>query len=144
MVNKWDLVEKDSKTADAFRREILEKLAPIDYIPIIFASALNKQRIFQVVEKAVKVYENKTKKIPTSELNEVMLPEIERYPPPAIKGKFIQIKYITQVNARFPSIAFFCNHPQYIQPAYERYLENKIREHFDFEGVPVRLIFKKK
>lgn len=144
MVNKWDLVEKDSKTAESFRKEIMEKLAPIDYIPIIFASALNKQRIFQVVEKAVQVYGNKTKKIPTSQLNEVMLPEIERYPPPAIKGKFIQIKYITQVNARFPSIAFFCNHPQYILPAYERYLENKIREHFDFEGVPVRLIFKKK
>jgi GTP-binding protein len=144
MVNKWDLVEKDSKTADAFKKEILEKLAPIDYIPIIFASALTKQRIFQVIEKAVEVFENKTKKIPTSELNQVLLPEIERYPPPAIKGKFIQIKYITQVNARFPSIAFFCNLPQYIQPAYERYLENKIRAHFNFEGVPVRLIFKKK
>ncbi|MDH4058934.1 MAG: ribosome biogenesis GTPase Der, partial [Cyclobacteriaceae bacterium] len=101
-------------------------------------------RIFQVVEKAVAVFNNKTKRIPTSELNNVLLPLIERYPPPAIKGKFIQIKYITQVNARFPSIAFFCNLPQYIQPAYERYLENKIREHFDFEGVPVRLIFKKK
>ena len=144
MVNKWDLVEKDTKTADAFRKEILEKLAPIDYIPIIFASALTKQRIFQVVEKAVKVFENKTKRIPTSELNDVLLPLIERYPPPAIKGKFILIKYITQVNARYPSIAFFCNLPQYIQPAYERYLENKIREHFNFEGVPVRLIFKKK
>jgi GTPase len=144
MVNKWDVVEKDSKTSDAFKKEILEKIAPIDYIPIIFASALTKQRIFQVVEKAVQVFGNKTKKIPTSELNAVMLPEIERYPPPAIKGKFIQIKYITQVNARFPSIAFFCNLPQYIQPSYERYLENKIRSHFDFEGVPVRLIFKKK
>ncbi len=144
MVNKWDLIEKDSKTADSYKKDILEKLAPIDYIPVIFASALNKQRIFQVIEKAVKVFENKTIKIPTSRLNEVMLPEIERYPPPAIKGKFIQIKYITQVNARFPSFALFCNLPQYIQPAYERYLENKLREHFDFEGVPVRLIFKKK
>jgi GTP-binding protein len=144
MVNKWDLIEKDSKTADTFKKDILEKLAPIDYIPVIFASVLNKQRIFQVMEKAVKVYENKTIKIPTSRLNEAMLPEIERYPPPAIKGKFIQIKYITQVNARFPSFALFCNLPQYIQPAYERYLENKLREHFDFEGVPVRLIFKKK
>lgn len=144
MVNKWDLIEKDSKTADTYKKDILEKLAPIDYIPIIFASALNKQRIFQVIEKAVKVYENKTIKIPTSRLNEALLPEIERYPPPAIKGKFIQIKYITQVNARFPSFALFCNLPQYIQPAYERYLENKLREHFDFEGVPVRLIFKKK
>ena len=144
MVNKWDLVEKDSKTADQFKKDILGKLAPIDYIPIIFSSALTKQRIFQVIEKAVEVFENKTKKIPTSELNQTLLPEIERYPPPAIKGKFIQIKYITQVNARFPSFAFFCNLPQYIQPSYERYLENKIRSHFDFEGVPVRLIFKKK
>ncbi|MDL5046758.1 GTP-binding protein [Oscillatoria amoena NRMC-F 0135] len=144
MVNKWDLIEKDSKTADTYKKDIFEKLAPIDYIPVIFASATNKQRIFQVIEKAVKVFENKTIKIPTSRLNEAILPEIERYPPPAIKGKFIQIKYITQVNARFPSFAFFCNLPQYIQPAYERYLENKLREYFDFEGVPVRLIFKKK
>lgn len=144
MVNKWDLVEKDSKTADAYKKEILDKLAPIDYVPIIFASALNKQRIFQVVERAVKVFENKTKKIPTSKLNDAILPEIERYPPPAIKGKHIHIKYITQVNARFPSFAFFCNLPQYIQPSYERYLENRMREHFDFEGVPVRLIFRKK
>lgn len=144
MVNKWDLIEKDTKTADAFKKEILEKIAPIDYIPVIFASALNKQRIFQVIEKAVEVYKNKTKKIPTSKLNEALLADIQRYPPPAMKGKFIQIKYVTQVNARFPSIAFFCNLPQYIQPSYERYLENRIREHFDFEGVPVRLIFRKK
>jgi GTP-binding protein len=144
MVNKWDLLEKDSKTADKFKKDIVQKLAPIDYTPIIFASVLNKQRIFQVIEKAVAVFENKTKKIPTSKLNDAILPEIARYPPPAIKGKLIQIKYITQVKARFPSIAFFCNLPQYIQPSYQRYLENKIREHFDFEGVPVRLLFKKK
>jgi GTP-binding protein len=144
MVNKWDLVEKDSKTADAFKKEILEKIAPIDYIPIIFGSALNKQRIFQVIEKAVEVYKNKTKKIPTAKLNEALLADIQHYPPPAMKGKFIQIKYVTQVKARFPSIAFFCNLPQYILPSYERYLENRIREHFDFEGVPVRLIFRKK
>jgi GTP-binding protein len=144
MINKWDLVEKDTKTADTFKKEILEKIAPIDYIPIIFASALEKQRIFQVVEKAVEVFGNKTKKIPTSQLNELLLADIERNPPPAMKGKFIQVKYVTQVQARFPSIAFFCNHPQYIQPSYERYLENRIREHFDFQGVPVRLIFRKK
>jgi GTP-binding protein len=144
MVNKWDLIEKDSKTSDKFKKQIMEKLAPIDYIPIIFASVLEKQRIFQVVEKAVEVFENKTKKIPTSKVNDVMLREIEHYPPPSMKGKHIQIKYITQVNARFPSFAFFCNLPQYIQPSYERFLENKIREHFVFEGVPVRLIFKKK
>ncbi|HYF66502.1 MAG TPA: ribosome biogenesis GTPase Der [Ohtaekwangia sp.] len=144
MVNKWDLIEKDSKTSEKFKKTILEKLAPIDYIPIIFASVLNKQRIFQVIEKAVEVFDNKTKKIPTSQLNDVMLREIEHYPPPSMKGKMINIKYITQVAARFPSFAFFCNLPQYIQPSYERFLENKIREHYTFEGVPVRIIFRKK
>ena len=144
MVNKWDLIEKDSKTSDRYTKDILEKLSPIDYIPVIFASALTKQRIFQVIEKAVAVYECKNKKIPTSVLNEKMLPEIEHYPPPSIKGKHINIKYITQVKARFPSIVFFCNLPQYIQTSYERFLENKLRKHFDFEGVPIRLIFRKK
>jgi GTP-binding protein len=144
MVNKWDLIEKDSKTSEKFKKDIVEKLAPIDYLPIIFVSVVNKQRIFQVIEKAVVVFDNKTKKIPTSKLNDVLLPEILSHPPPAIKGKHIQIKYITQVNARFPSFAFFCNHPQYIQESYQRFLENKIRENFDFEGVPVRLIFRKK
>lgn len=144
MVNKWDLIEKDTKTSEKFRKEILEKLAPIDYIPILFASVLNKQRIYQVMDKAVTVFENKTKKVPTSKINDALLPLIERNPPPSIKGKMVQIKYITQVNARFPSFAFFCNLPQYIQPSYQRYLENRIRENFDFEGVPVRLIFRKK
>jgi GTP-binding protein len=144
MVNKWDLVEKDSKTSEKFKKDILEKLAPIDYIPIIFASVLTKQRIFQVVEKAVEVYDNKTKKIPTSKINDALLPEIIHYPPPSVKGKHIQIKYITQVAARFPSFAFFCNMPQYIHESYQRFLENKIRQHFDFDGVPVRLIFRKK
>jgi GTPase len=122
----------------------MEKLAPIDYIPIIFASVLNKQRIFQVVEKAVEVFESKTMKVPTSKLNDIMLKEIQHYPPPSMKGKHIQIKYVTQVMARYPSFAFFCNLPQYIQPSYERFLENKLREYFTFEGVPLRLIFKKK
>ncbi len=144
MVNKWDLIEKDSKTSEKFKKEILEKLAPIDYIPVIFASVLNKQRIYQVMEKAVMVYGNKTKKVPTSKLNDAILPLIERNPPPSIKGKMIQIKYITQVKARFPSFAFFCNLPQYIQPSYQGFLENRIRDNFDFEGVPVRLIFRKK
>lgn len=144
MVNKWDLIEKDSKTADKIKKEIMEGLAPIDYLPIIFTSVINKQRIFQVMEKAVEVYENKTKKIPTSKLNDALLPEIAHYPPPAMKGKLIQIKYVTQINARFPSFAFFCNLPQYVQESYQRFLENKIRANFDFEGVPVRLIFRKK
>jgi GTP-binding protein len=112
MVNKWDLIEKDSKTADKLKKEMTEKLMPIDYIPFVFASATEKQRIFQVVEKAVEVFENKTKKVPTSKLNDAMLPEIVHYPPPSHKGKHIQIKYITQVAARNPSFAFFCNLPQ--------------------------------
>ena len=144
MVNKWDLMEKDSKTADKIRKEMLESLAPIDYVPILFASAIQKQRIFQVVEKAVEVYNNKIKKVPTSQLNDALLPEIVHYPPPAIKGKHIQIKYITQVNAATPTFAFFCNLPQYIQESYQRFLENRLRENFDFTGVPVRLFFRKK
>src|SRR6478609_5042820 len=144
MVNKWDLIEKDSKTSDTITKAMLEKLAPIAYIPFIFASATEKQRIFQVVEKAVQVYENKTKKIPTSKLNDALLPEIVHYPPPAIKGKHIQIKYITQVPGKSPAFAFFCNLPQYIQESYQRFLENRLRESFDFEGVPVRLFFRKK
>lgn len=144
MVNKWDLIEKDSKTSETMKKDMLEKLAPIDYIPFIFASVLEKQRIFQVVEKAVEVYKNKTKKIPTSALNDALLPEIVHYPPAATKGKHIQIKYITQVPAKSPSFAFFCNLPQYIQESYQRFLENRLRENFDFEGVPVRLFFRKK
>lgn len=144
MVNKWDLIEKDTKTADTFKKDMLEKLAPIDYIPMIFASALTKQRIFQVIEKAVTVFHNKTKRIPTSELNNAMLPEIVHYPPPGMKGKHIQIKYITQVAAKSPAFAFFCNLPQYIQESYQRFLENRLREKFDFEGVPIRLFFRKK
>jgi GTPase len=144
MINKWDLIEKDTKTAEKFKEDIREKLAPIDYLPIIFASVLTKQRIFQVIEKAVEVYGNKTKRISTSELNDAMLPEIVHYPPAAIKGKHVQIKYITQVAARSPSFAFFCNLPQYIQESYQRFLENRIREKFGFEGVPIRLFFRKK
>src|SRR5690606_16897480 len=101
-------------------------------------------RIFQAIELAMNVYENKTKKIPTSKLNEKMLPEIERYPPPSIKGKFINIKYITQLGNHSSNFAFFCNLPQYIKEPYERFLENRLREHFDFTGVPVKILFKKK
>jgi GTP-binding protein len=144
MVNKWDLIEKDTKTADTFKKQILEKIAPITYIPVIFASVLTKQRIFQVIEKAVEVFHNKTKKVPTSQLNDALLPEIVHYPPAAIKGKLIQIKYITQIPGKSPAFAFFCNLPQYIQESYIRFLENRLREKFDFEGVPIRLFFRKK
>lgn len=144
MVNKWDLIEKDTNTINKFKASIQERLPLQDYIPIIFTSVVKKQRIFQAIEKAVEVYENRQKRIPTSALNEKLLPEIENYPPPAFKGKYIKIKYITQLPLHTPTFAFFCNLPQYIKAPYERFLENKMREHFDFTGVPIRLFFRKK
>lgn len=144
MINKWDLIEKDSKTADGSRKELETKLGTLNYIPILFTSVLKKQRIFQAIEKAVQIYHSRTQKISTSKLNEILLPEIERNPPPAIKGKYIKIKYITQLPSHTPTFAFFCNLPQYIKAPYERFLENKMRKHFDLEGVPIRLFFRKK
>lgn len=144
MVNKWDLIEKDTKTADKIRKEIKERLSPMDYMPIIFASVVEKQRIFQVIEKAMEVYENKTRTIPTSKLNDVMLEIIEKTPPPALKGKHIKIKYVTQFPAKSPTFAFFCNLPQYIKEPYERFLQNQLREHFGFEGVAITVFFRKK
>ncbi len=144
MVNKWDLIDKDHKTMQSFKDNMMEKLGENKWIPIIFTSALTKQRIFQAIELAMKVYENKGKKVPTSKLNELILPEIEKYPPPANKGKYIKIKYITQLPTKNPVFAFFCNLPQYIKSPYTRFLENRIRENFDFEGVPLKLVYKKK
>ncbi|WP_020532897.1 ribosome biogenesis GTPase Der [Flexithrix dorotheae] len=144
MVNKWDLVEKENNTAKNFEDEIRQKLAPNDYPPIIFTSVMTKQRIFKTIEKATEVYENRQKKVTTSTLNEVMLKEIERYPPPAHRGKYIKIKYITQLPTQTPTFAFFCNHPKYIKLPYERFLENNIRKHFKFEGVPIKIVFRKK
>lgn len=144
LINKWDLVEKDGKTMQKMELEIHQKLAPHNHVPILFVSVLNKQRIFQALEKTVEVYENRSKKIPTSELNAAMLKEIEKYPPPAYKGKYIRIKYVTQLPTDTPTIAFFCNLPQYIKEPYERYLENKLRYHFPFEGVPIKLVFRNK
>ncbi|MEM8895640.1 MAG: ribosome biogenesis GTPase Der [Bacteroidota bacterium] len=144
MVNKWDLIEKDSKSADKYRMELQQRLGTMDFIPIIFTSVINKQRIFQAIELAVDIYDNRVKRVTTSALNEALLPEIERYPPPAYKGKYIKIKYITQLPTHAPTIAFFCNLPQYIREPYERFLLNKVRHHFDFKGVPVKLVFRKK
>ena len=145
LVNKWDLIEnKDTNTAKKYEEELREKLAPLHYIPIIFISVHEKQRIFKAIEKAIEVYENRNTKIPTSKLNDVMLKEIENYPPPALKGKHVKIKYITQLPTHTPTFAFFCNLPQYIKEPYERYLENKLRSHFNLEGVPVKLIFRNK
>lgn len=144
MVNKWDLIEKDHKTMDKIKKEMLEKLGENRWIPIIFTSVETKQRIFQAIELAVKVYENKTRKVATSKLNDKILPEIEKYPPPANKGKYIKIKYITQLPTKNPVFAFFCNLPQYIKEPYTRFLENRLRENFDFEGVPIKITYKKK
>jgi len=144
VLNKWDLVPQESKTAEQLRKKLTEKLAPFNDIPIITMSALNKTRIFQAIDKAFEVFENKYKLIPTSALNKVMLKVIEEYHPPANRGKFIQIKYVTQMKAAVPLFAFFCNHPKDIKESYKRYLENKIRDNFNFEGVPIRIIFKEK
>ena len=144
VVNKWDLVEKDSNTMKEYTAALKSRIAPNDDIPIIFTSVLNKQRILNVLEAAQKVYDNYSKKIPTSKLNEVMLPEIENYPPPAWKGKYVKIKFITQLPTRFPSFAFFCNLPQYVRDPYKRFLENRLRENFDFEGCPVQVFLRQK
>ena len=144
MVNKWDAIEKDHKTADNWRKEMTQSMAPIDYLPILFASVHEKQRIFQVMEKAMEVYENKHKKITTSKLNDIMQPEIEAYPPPATKGKHIKIKYMLQLPTPSPTFVFFCNLPQYVKESYERFLENKLRAHFGFDGVPITVFFRQK
>ena len=144
VVNKWDLVEKDSMTVKSFTDRIQKKLAPFSDIPVIFTSVVTKQRVFQTLEMAIHVYENRKKKIKTSELNDFLLPIIENSPPPAIKGKYIKIKYITQLPTPTPQFAFFCNLPQYINEPYRRFLENKIRDKFDFTGVPINLFFRNK
>ncbi|ASB48490.1 ribosome biogenesis GTPase Der [Alkalitalea saponilacus] len=144
VVNKWDLIEKDTHTTKHFEAEIREKTAPyVDY-PIIFTSALTKQRIFKVLEDAVAVYENKKMRISTSQLNDYMLPVIEHNPPPAHKGKYIKIKFITQLPSTTPSFAFFCNLPQYVKDPYKRFLENKIRKKWNLTGVPVNIFLRKK
>jgi GTP-binding protein len=145
-VNKWDLVEnKDTAVIKTFENAIRERLAPFTNFPIIFGSALTKQRILKVMDTAKAVYENKKKKIATSKLNEVLLPIIERTPPPANKGKYIKIKYITQLpNTQIPSFVFFCNLPQWIKEPYRRFVENRMREHWDFSGTQMNLFFREK
>lgn len=144
LVNKWDLIKKDHYTYARYRKEVLEKLAPMDYIPIIFISTIKKQRIYQAIEKAMEIYKSRMQRLPTATLNKIMLKAIEKYPPPAIKGKHIKIKYVTQLPTPTPTFAFFCNLPQYIKAPYERYLENQLREHSNFQGVPIKLVFRKK
>ena len=144
LVNKWDLIEKETNTARDYEKELRQRLAPFNDVPIIFISVIEKQRIFKSIEAALEVYENKKKKVATSKLNEVMLKAVEQYHPPVVRGNAIKIKYVTQLPTHTPSFAFFCNYPDDVKTPYKNYLENKLRENFDFKGVPVRLFFRKK
>jgi len=144
LVNKWDLVEKTTNSTRDFEKVIRERIAPWTDVPILFISALTKQRIFKALETAQEVFDNKQRKITTSRLNEMLLPIVDATPPPATKGKYIKIKYITQLPTSTPSFAFFCNLPQYVKDPYKRFLENKIREMFNFTGVPVNIFMRKK
>ncbi len=144
VVNKWDAVEKETNSVKEFENMIREKTAPFSDIPIVFTSVINKQRIYKALELANQVFENKNRRITTSKLNELMLPIIEQTPPPQLKGKFVKIKYVTQLKTNFPAFVFFCNLPQYVKESYERFLNKKIRENFDFTGVPVQIYFRQK
>jgi GTP-binding protein len=143
LVNKWDLIEKDTNSAKVMEEAIKEKLAPFKDVPILFVSVHEKQRILKAIEVAVEVYHNRRQIIPTRKLNEFFQPIIEAYPPPALKGKYVKIKYIMQMKG-IPMFIFFCNLPQYVSESYKRYLENKLREHFNFTGVPVEIVMRKK
>jgi GTP-binding protein len=144
VVNKWDLVEKDHTTMLAYEEKLREELAPFNDVPIIFTSAITKQRIHKVLETAMEVHDNRIKKIPTSELNDLMLDIIAATPPPALKGKYVKIKYVTQLPTHAPAFAFFCNLPQYIPDSYKRFVENKLRQNYNFSGIPIRIFFRKK
>lgn len=144
LVNKWDLVEKQTNTARDYEKELKTRLAPFSDVPILFISVKDKQRIFQAIELALKVYDNRKRKVPTSQLNEVMLGAVAAYHPPVVRGNAIKIKYVAQLPTHTPSFAFFCNFPDDIKAPYRNYLENKLREAFDFSGVSVRLFFRKK
>lgn len=144
LVNKWDLVEKDTMSSKQYADRIREEISPFTDVPILFVSALNKQRLLKALETAVKVYENKTQRIPTSKFNDHMLKLIEAFPPPALKGKYVKIKYCMQLPTPTPQFVFFANLPQYVKDPYKRFLENKIREQWDFEGVPIDIYIREK
>lgn len=144
LVNKWDLVEKETNSVKEYTQKIQKAIEPFDDVPILFISVLTKQRIFKAIETAVDVYKNRSKKIVTRKLNDVMLPIIEKTSPPAYKGKYVKIKFCTQLPTPYPQFAFFCNLPQYVREPYKRFLENKLRENFDFSGVPITVFLRKK
>lgn len=145
VVNKWDLIEKETNTSKDFEAKIREKVAPFTDVPIIFTSVINKQRIFKVLETTKKVYESRIQRIPTSKLNEEMLPIVkDQNPPPSYKGKYIKIKYVMQLKTAYPQFVFYCNLPQYIRDPYKRFIENRMRDIYDFNGVPITLYFREK
>ena len=144
VVNKWDLIEKNTHTTEEFTARIQQEIAPFTDVPIYFTSAITKQRLLKVLDAAIEVYEHRRQRIPTSKLNEALLPAIEAVPPPAVQGKYIRIKYVTQLPTPWPAFAFFCNLPQYVKAPYKRYLENKIREAFPFQGVPIQIFMRPK
>lgn len=144
LINKWDLVEKETNTARDYEKEVKERISPFSDVPIMFISATEKIRILQAMEAALEVHKNRQQKIKTSVLNDILLEEIERNPPPAHRGKYIKIKYITQLPTYFPAFAFFCNNPQHVKDSYKHFLENKMREHFNFTGVPIGIFFRQK
>ncbi|WP_282629996.1 ribosome biogenesis GTPase Der [Empedobacter sedimenti] len=144
LVNKWDLLEKETNTMKEYKDAILKRIAPFTDVPVLFISALTKQRVLKAVDTFIDVHENRSRRIKTSKLNETLLPIIEITPPPAVKGKYIKIKYVTQLPTKTPQFAFFCNLPQYIRDPYKRFIENQLRREFDFEGVPIEVYFRKK
>ena len=144
LVNKWDLVEKDSNTTKEYELKIKERIAPFTDVPIVFTSVLEKQRISKALDLALQVHQNRIQKIPTSKLNEIMLEEIEKQPAPAYRSKFIKIKYVTQLPMYYPSFAFYCNYPKHVREPYKKFLENKLRQHFNLTGVPINIFMREK
>ncbi|MTB50563.1 ribosome biogenesis GTPase Der [Lewinella sp. W8] len=144
-INKWDLVQdKETNTARDYEEKVRKRFAPFSDLPVVFMSVTEKQRIMKTVDEALRVYENRTRRIPTSRLNEVLQKSMERYRPPSYRGREIKIKYVTQLPIAYPAFAFYCNHPQHVKESYKNYLENQIREHFDFTGVPISIFFRQK
>jgi GTP-binding protein len=144
LVNKWDLIQKETNTARDYENAVKARLAPFDDVPVVFISAMEKQRIFQAVETALEVYKNRNRRIKTSELNDTMLPIIEATPPPSVTGRYPKFKYVTQLPTPFPSFAFFVNNPNYVRDSYKQFLENQLRKHFDFKGVPMEVYMRSK
>ena len=144
VVNTWDLVEKENNTLVKYRERILERLAPDNDVPVVFTSVINKQRIYKVLEQVRDVYENRSRRIPTSELNDVLMPVLKQTPPPVYKGKMVKIKYATQLPIKYPAFVFFCNLPQYVKDPYKRFVENQLRKNWNFSGVPVKVFFREK